>query len=98
MCQMAKRASRHAPSGQFHAPDQARGRPRRADLPAGAAEGRFRIVEFHVETALDLVTRVEAGLPYQSFEALQAAAGLEWKELSDLVRIPPRTLARRRGE
>ena len=46
---------------------------------------------------MDLVAKVEAGLPFRSLEALHDAAGLEWGELSDLVRIPLRTLARRRS-
>ena len=49
-------------------------------------------------SALDLITQVEAGLPYRALEKFQSASGLDTQELSDLVRVPLRTLARRRNE
>ena len=44
-----------------------------------------------------LLERVHRGLPFDAFERLQRNAGLGAEELAALVRIPPRTLLRRRA-
>jgi putative toxin-antitoxin system antitoxin component (TIGR02293 family) len=46
----------------------------------------------------DLRDRVRAGLPYESLEALRVALGLSLKDLSVVLGVPERTLARRRRE
>lgn len=43
-----------------------------------------------------LLRRIEAGLPYRSWEAFLRNSELGRAELIDLVRIPPRTLTRRK--
>jgi putative toxin-antitoxin system antitoxin component (TIGR02293 family) len=45
-----------------------------------------------------LLRRVEAGLPYRTFERLQRNLGLTTDELAELVQMSRRTLARRRQE
>jgi len=46
----------------------------------------------------ELHRRIEAGLPFACLERLREALGRSLADTAALVRIPPRTLARRRGE
>ncbi len=45
---------------------------------------------------LELLEQVEKGLSYRAFERLQGNIVLSLKRLAELIRIPPRTLARRK--
>jgi len=45
-----------------------------------------------------LLERVEAGLTYRAFERLRTNLNLSMNRLADLLRIPPRTLARRKAQ
>ena len=47
---------------------------------------------------LKLLEQVEKGLSYRAFERLQRNIVLSLKQLAELIRIPPRTLARRKEE
>lgn len=48
-----------------------------------------------LESALDVVSQVERGLPRKAFDRLQSALGLPQNELAGFVMIPIRTLSRR---
>jgi putative toxin-antitoxin system antitoxin component (TIGR02293 family) len=65
-------------------------RPRRV-TPRGKTVG-IPAYDLH-----DLISRVEAGLPFSAIEKLQKASGLPVSTLAELVHIPQRTLARRRA-
>jgi putative toxin-antitoxin system antitoxin component (TIGR02293 family) len=60
---------------------QARGRS--VGLPAGSDVG-------------EIVRNVEAGFPFAAIERFQRVSGLPLAQIAALMRIPPRTLARRR--
>ena len=49
-----------------------------------------------VRTEEDLRERLREGLPYAAFEALRVAFGLSLKDLSIVLAVPERTLARRK--
>jgi putative toxin-antitoxin system antitoxin component (TIGR02293 family) len=49
-----------------------------------------------VRTEEDLRQRLREGLPYEAFEALRAAFGLSLRDLSTVLAVPERTLARRK--
>jgi putative toxin-antitoxin system antitoxin component (TIGR02293 family) len=51
-----------------------------------------------VRTEEDLRERLREGLPYQAFEALRAAFDLSLRDLSAVLGVPERTLARRRTQ
>ncbi len=48
-------------------------------------------------TPAGLLSCVRAGLPYRSLAALSAAYGMDPKEMTAIVRLPLRTLARRKA-
>ena len=50
------------------------------------------------ENTIQLVESIRRGLPYRAFERLQADMGVSSRELSDMVAISARTLARRKTE
>jgi putative toxin-antitoxin system antitoxin component (TIGR02293 family) len=45
----------------------------------------------------DVTRRIERGLPYRSLAAFQRRTALSVAEVASLIRLPARTLARRRG-
>ena len=45
----------------------------------------------------EIVRHVEMGFPFAAIEKFQKASGLPLAQIAALVRIPPRTLARRRA-
>ena len=49
-------------------------------------------------TTMQLLEQVETGLPYKALERLQHNIDLSTIQLAELLRIPPRTLARRKSE
>ncbi len=51
-----------------------------------------------VRNPIRLVEKINAGFPYRSFERLRREMDLSTRELAELVNIPPRTLARRKGQ
>jgi len=51
-----------------------------------------------VENTVQLVDSIRRGLPYRAFERLLADMGVSGRELSDMVAISARTLARRKSE
>ncbi len=62
--------------------------------PGGAARPRhLRVLEMSTP---DLIRRVERGVAFRDFEALCNRLDLSANELADVVRIPVRTLSRRR--
>jgi putative toxin-antitoxin system antitoxin component (TIGR02293 family) len=50
------------------------------------------------ENTVQLVDSIRRGLPYRAFERLQADMGVSGRELSDMVAVSARTLARRKSE
>jgi putative toxin-antitoxin system antitoxin component (TIGR02293 family) len=50
------------------------------------------------ENTIQLAESIRRGLPYRAFERLQADMGVSSRQLSDMVAISPRTLARRKTE
>lgn len=55
-----------------------------------------RRVGINVKNTVDLIERINSGLPYRTFEKLRSEIGLSSKELAKIVRIAPRTLTRRK--
>lgn len=45
-----------------------------------------------------MVDRVEAGFPFTALEHFRKATGLPLAKITELLRIPPRTLVRRRAD
>jgi putative toxin-antitoxin system antitoxin component (TIGR02293 family) len=64
--------------------NKSRPRGRSVGLPAGSEVG-------------EIVRHVEAGFPFTAIERFRRASGLPLAQIAGLVRIPPRTLARRRA-
>lgn len=69
---------------------------RRAREKSGGPHSYAALLGLRVAEAPELVERVEAGFSYAAFERLQRNLQLPVEELARLVRIPLRTLARRR--
>jgi putative toxin-antitoxin system antitoxin component (TIGR02293 family) len=51
-----------------------------------------------VRSEEDLRERLREGLPYEAFAALRAAFGLSLRDLSTVLAVPERTLARRKRQ
>jgi putative toxin-antitoxin system antitoxin component (TIGR02293 family) len=49
------------------------------------------------DNVLDLIRRIESGLPYTVLEGLASGSGLSTAAIASAVGIPPRTLARRKA-
>jgi putative toxin-antitoxin system antitoxin component (TIGR02293 family) len=64
---------------------------------ANALGGR-KVLRTDVDSARALLRSVESGLPYASLDALTARYGLTRAELAHTLRLPMRTLARRKRE
>jgi len=60
--------------------------------------GGTRVLGGMSPTQTALLSCVRAGLPYKSFVALSSAFDVDQKEMVAIVRLPPRTLARRKTE
>lgn len=60
--------------------------------------GGKRLFRFGVGNDRDFRRSVEAGLPYASLEAVMTRFGFTRAELSAVLRLPSRTMARRRRE
>jgi uncharacterized protein (DUF2384 family) len=67
--------------------------------PAKIAEalGGYRVMKGHVRSAGRLRERVHTGLPYSAVEALAERLEATAAELAEVLGVPARTLARRRG-
>ncbi|MGH7588108.1 MAG: type II RES/Xre toxin-antitoxin system antitoxin [Gemmatimonadota bacterium] len=55
-------------------------------------------IGLRVRDKLSLIERIEEGFPYRTLERLQDALAISGQEIADVVRIPVRTLARRKKE
>lgn len=55
-------------------------------------------IGLRVRDKLSLIERIEEGFPYRTVERLQDALAISGQEIADVVRIPIRTLARRKKE
>lgn len=64
---------------------------------ADALGGR-KVLKRELDSARALLRGVEAGLPYASLEAVTERFGLSRSEVAAALRLPPRTLARRKRE
>lgn len=62
------------------------------------ALGGSRVLRLRTVTPEALRREVGTGLPYRSFEALQERLGLTREQMAAAVRVPSRTLARRKRE
>jgi putative toxin-antitoxin system antitoxin component (TIGR02293 family) len=51
-----------------------------------------------VENVLELIRRIESGLPYKVLEGLASESGLSTAEIASVIGIPSRTLARRKTD
>lgn len=60
--------------------------------------GGKRQFRFGVGNDRDFRRSVEAGLPYASLEAVMTRFGFTRPEMSGVLRLPPRTMARRKRE
>ena len=67
-------------------------------LESGAPRPHFYVALLGLKTqdALELHDRVERGLSYEALERLRSALDLPLSRFGELLKIPPRTLARRR--
>lgn len=63
-----------------------------------AALGGRRVLKADLGSTRALLRGVESGLPYGSLDALTARFGLSRAEVASALRLPPRTLARRKRE
>jgi putative toxin-antitoxin system antitoxin component (TIGR02293 family) len=55
-----------------------------------------RRIGVNVKNTVDLIEKINAGLPYRAFEKLQSELGVTSKELAKIVQVAPRTLTRRK--
>jgi putative toxin-antitoxin system antitoxin component (TIGR02293 family) len=55
-----------------------------------------RRIGVNVKNTVDLIEKINSGLPYRAFEKLQSEIGIPSKELAKIVQIAPRTLTRRK--
>jgi len=69
----------------------------RAERIVEALIGR-KILRRKVSNLDDLRETVRAGLPFASLEAVGEKFGLEWAEAAMAIRVPQRTIARRKQE
>jgi putative toxin-antitoxin system antitoxin component (TIGR02293 family) len=69
----------------------------RAEQIVEALGGR-KILKRQVTSLDDLLETVRAGLPFASLEAVMEKFGLERAEAALAIRLPPRTIARRKQE
>lgn len=65
--------------------------------PVPAPRTYAGLLGLHAASPLKVAEQVRAGLRYGAFERFRACAGMPAAGLAELVRIPGRTLARRRG-
>jgi putative toxin-antitoxin system antitoxin component (TIGR02293 family) len=62
------------------------------------ARGAFgRSIGITADDVLSVVKQVESGLPFSALGGFQKASGIPLSTLASLLRIPPRTLVRRRA-
>ncbi len=66
--------------------------------PASLATEYLGLTDLHPGEPKKLLQEVEEGFPYRSLERFQDAVHLPMSEVAHLVRIPPRTLHRRKKE
>ncbi len=55
-----------------------------------------RRIGVNVKNTVDLIEKINSGLPYRAFEKLQSEIGVSSKDLAKIVQIAPRTLTRRK--
>lgn len=67
-----------------------------ASAPAVAATGYSTLLGLRSDDPVQIVRRIEKGLPYSAVESFLHRTGLSVQELCHLASIPPRTLQRRR--
>ncbi len=67
--------------------------PRVSDMLGGG-----RVLGTRTRGEGDLRRKISAGLPYAALEALMKRSGLTRDEVSQVLRLPARTLARRKSE
>ena len=65
---------------------------------SGSPLDGLTILGLRAESMLELLEKVERGFSYTAFERLQRAIDLPAQELAGFVRIPARTLLRRKKE
>lgn len=73
----------------------------RAGLARGGAAapgGYLALIGLKPLDPLVLLEKIEHGLPFEALERFQRNVDLSTREMTDLVRISPRTLARRKEE
>jgi len=75
-----------------------RGRRDRLHEPRGGPHAYAALLGLEATGTLELLARIEAGLPYRAALRFRRSVGLTLHELGALVQITPRTLARRREE
>lgn len=68
------------------------------DEGMGGVHSYARLLGLRTFDALELCKRIEAGFSFRAFERFAQVSGLTLEALAALVRITPRTLARRRHE
>jgi putative toxin-antitoxin system antitoxin component (TIGR02293 family) len=68
------------------------------DLALGSANAiqSAALIGVNAPTLGNLIEKVEAGLPYRAFERLEKLLDMSARELGDVLKIPPRTLIRRK--
>src|SRR2546423_12615531 len=64
--------------------------------PSGRRQGHLAWLGMEPLSAGDIVRKVEAGFSFKQLERFQQSIGLPMDSVADLVRIKPRTLARRK--
>ena len=88
---MTRQVVRGAGLGKGSAPPRANGVSRRS------AGERGRSLGIGAATTAQLVEGVRAGLPYRAVDHFRRATGLSLQAISELVRIPSRTMSRRKA-
>lgn len=56
-----------------------------------------RRIGVNVKNTVDLIEKINSGLPYRAFEKLQTELGVTSKELARIIQVAPRTLTRRKA-
>jgi putative toxin-antitoxin system antitoxin component (TIGR02293 family) len=62
------------------------------------SQERGTSVGVKAQTSVELIRQLEAGLPFQTIEALREALQISIESIALLTRIPERTLARRKSD
>ena len=69
-----------------------------ASMAKARSKSQASPIGLRVRDKLSLIERIEEGFPYRTVERLQDALAISGQEIADIVRIPIRTLARRKKE